>query len=100
MQKRILIAATAALLSLPLVMNAADEGKKKGGGFTAADTDNDGKVTKTEFIAFVKSRMDEKAATARFEELDKNKDGSLSREEFAAMGGGKKKEGEGKKKTN
>jgi len=100
MQKRILIAATAALLSLPLALRAADEGKKKGGNFAAVDTDGDGKISKTEFLAMSKTRgMDEKAANARFEALDKDKNGSLSREEFAAAGGGKKKEGEGKKKT-
>jgi hypothetical protein len=99
MQKRILIAATAALLSLPLALHAADEGKKKGGGgFTAADTDGDGKISLAEFTAAVKARgMDEKAAKARFDELDKDKNGSLSREEFAAAGGGKK--GGGKKKS-
>jgi Ca2+-binding EF-hand superfamily protein len=95
MQKRILIAATAALLSLPLALNAADE-KKKGGGFTTADADNDGKVTLTEYVMAVKGRLDETAAKARFAELDKNKDGSLSREEFNA---GAPKKGEGKKKT-
>jgi Ca2+-binding EF-hand superfamily protein len=101
MQKRILIAATAALLSLPLALNAADEGKKKGGGFGAVDTDGDGKISKAEFTAMSKTRgMDEKASNARFDELDKDKNGSLSREEFAAAGGGKKKEGEGKKKSD
>jgi hypothetical protein len=100
MQKRILIAATAALLSLPLVLNAADEGKKKGGGFGAVDTDGDGKISKTEFVAYSKTRgMEEKPATDRFAALDTDKNGSLSREEFAAAGGGKKKEGDGKKKT-
>ena len=98
MQKRILIAATAALLSLPLALRAADEGKKKGGGFTAVDTDGDGKISKTEFVAYSKNRgMEEKAANDRFAALDTDKNGSLSREEFAAAG--KKKEGEGKKKT-
>jgi len=91
MQKRILIAATAALLSLPLVLNAADGNKKKGGGFTAADTDGDGKVSETEYVAAVKSRMAEDAAKKRFAALDKDKDGSLSREEFGSGGGKKKK---------
>ena len=31
MHKRILVAAAAAFLSLPLAVNAAEEGKKKGG---------------------------------------------------------------------
>ena len=100
MQKRILIAATAALLSLPLALNAADEKKKGGGGFTAADADGDGKVTKTEFVAYVKSRMDEKAAAAKFTELDTDKDGFLTREEFAAGNTGKKGGGKKKKDAN
>jgi Ca2+-binding EF-hand superfamily protein len=85
MQKRILIAATAVLLSLPLVLNAADE-KKKGGGFKAMDTDNDGKVSKKEFVA---AQKDAGKAETRFTELDKNKDGFLSQEEMTA--GQKKK---------
>lgn len=98
MQKPILIAALAAVLSLPIALNAADENKKKG-GFAAADADGDGKVTKAEFVAYSKTRgMDEKAANARFDELDKDKNGSLSKEELAAAGGGKK--GEGKKKKD
>lgn len=96
MQKRFLIAATAALLSLPLATFAADENKKKGGPFAAADTDKDGKVTVTEYVAAVKGRMDDTAAKAKFAELDKDKDGSLSREEFNAGGGQK---GGGKKKN-
>ncbi|HUR60185.1 MAG TPA: EF-hand domain-containing protein [Opitutaceae bacterium] len=98
MQKRILIAATAVLLSLPLALNAADENKKKGGGFTAADTDKDGKISKVEYTTALAARMDEKAATARFGELDKDKDGFLSREEFNAGNTGKK--GGGKKKDS
>jgi Ca2+-binding EF-hand superfamily protein len=95
MQKHILIAATAALLSLPLALSAADEAKKKG-PFMAADTDNDGKVTLAEYVAAVKGKQDEAAAKAKFAELDTDKNGSLSREEFNAGAGGKK--GEKKKK--
>jgi Ca2+-binding EF-hand superfamily protein len=97
MQKRILIAATAVLLSLPLAVRAADETKKKG-PFTAADTDGDGKVSKTEYVAAMKGKLDAAAADAKFAELDKNKDGSLSREEFNA-GAGEKKGGGKKKKS-
>ena len=53
MKKQLLIAATAALLSLPLVLNAADEKKKGGGAFAAADTNNDGKVSSEEFAKAV-----------------------------------------------
>lgn len=85
MNKRILTAVFAALISLPLVVNAADE-KKKGGGFAAMDTDKDGKVSKKEFVA---AQKDAAKAESRFAQLDTNKDGSLSQEEFAA--GQKKK---------
>jgi hypothetical protein len=91
MQKRILIAATAALLSLPLAVNAADEAKKKG-PFVAADTDGNGSVSKTEYLAAMKGKLETAAAEAKFAELDKDKDGSLSRQEFNA-GAGQKKDG-------
>ena len=85
MNKRILTAVFAALISLPLVVNAADE-KKKGGGFAAMDKDGDGKVSKKEFVA---SQKDASKAESRFAQLDKNNDGFLTQEEFAA--GQKKK---------
>lgn len=85
MQKRILITVTAVVLSLPLALHAADE-KKKGGGFKAMDTDNDGKLSKKEFVA---AQKDAAKAEKRFEDLDKNKDGFLTQEELAA--GQKKK---------
>jgi len=97
MQKRILIAATAALLSLPLALHAADQNKKKG-PFVAADTDHDGKVSVEEYVAAQKGKVDEKAARAKFVELDKNKDGSLSREEFTAGSGKKSEDANGEKK--
>lgn len=92
MQKRILIAATAVLLSLPLALNAADE-KKKGGGFKAMDTDGDGKVSLAEFKAAMSKsgKMNDEQIEKRFKDLDVSpKDGALSAEEFAA--GQKKKE--------
>jgi len=97
MQKRILIAATAVLLSLPLASHAADEAKKKG-PFATADADNDGKVSQIEYVAAMKGKLDETAAKAKFAELDKNKDGTLSREEFNA--GVEKKGGKNKKDGN
>ena len=89
MKTRLLIAATAALLSLPLALHAADETKKKG-TFTTADADGDGKISPSEFVAAMKGKMDPAAAKAKFAELDMNRDGALSREEFNASGGGKK----------
>lgn len=90
-----LIAALAATLSLPLALNAADENKKKGGGYAAADADKDGKVTVTEYVAAMNGRLDEAAAKSRFATLDKDNNGSLTREEFNAGVGDKK--GGGKK---
>ena len=92
MNKRTLITAVfAAIISLPLVVNAADE-KKKGGGFGSMDANKDGKVTCEEYCAVVtkSGKTDEATAKKRFEALDTNKDKSLSAEEFAA--GQKKKE--------
>ena len=93
------MAALAAVLSLPLALNAADEKKKTGGAYATADTDSDGKVTETEYVAAMKDRMDEAAAKARFAELDKDKDGSLTRQEFNA-GAAEKKNGKKKKDSN
>jgi Ca2+-binding EF-hand superfamily protein len=89
MQKRYLITATAVLLSLPLVLNAADE-KKKGGGFGAMDTDKDGKVSKAEFMKAMDGKGEAAKTESRFKSLDANNDGFLTAEEFAA--GQKKKE--------
>ena len=94
MNKRTLLAvAIAALLSLPLALSAADE-KKKGGGFGAMDTDKDGKVSLAEYKASMSKsgKMDEGQIAARFKELDKNTDGFLTQEEYAAGQKKKKKE--------
>ena len=89
MNKRTLLTvAIAALLSFPLALSAADEGKKKGGGFESMDANKDGKLSKEEFS---KNQKDPAKAESRFAQLDTNKDGFLSKEEVAA--GQKKKEG-------
>ena len=86
MNKRFISSAViAAFVSLPLLVNAAEE-KKKGGGFAAMDTDKDGKVSKKEFVA---AQKDAAKAEKRFANLDKNNDGFLTQEELAA--GQKKK---------
>jgi len=81
MNKRTLIAAVlAALISLPLAVSGAEE-KKKGGGFAALDKNNDGKISKKEFVD---AQKDAGKAEKRFAQLDKNGDGNLDKEEFAA----------------
>jgi len=89
MQKHIRMTALAALLLLPLTLPAA-EGTKKKAAFAAADTDGDGKVSQSEYIAAMKGKLDESAAKTRFAELDKDKNGSLSPEEFSTSTGQKK----------
>jgi len=88
MNYRVTAAAMAALLSLPLAVQAADKSKKS--GFTAADADGDGKVSATEYVTAMKGKLDESAARAKFAELDKDKSGSLTREEFEGRTGEKK----------
>ena len=88
MQKRFVIAAIAALLSIPLAVTAA-EGRKKGGGFAAADKNSDGKLDQAEYVAYVKASKsgagkEDAAIKARFKGLDKDGNGSLSQEEFSA----------------
>jgi Ca2+-binding EF-hand superfamily protein len=89
MHKRILIAATIALLAIPLAAHAAD-GEKKKSPFVTADTDSDGKVSQAEYVTAMKGKLDDAAARTRFAELDKDRNGSLSREEFSTSTGEKK----------
>lgn len=77
----LLLAAVAALVSLPVETFAADGGRKKS-AFSKADTDGDGKVTQAEFVAAAKGKRGESKAADAFARLDKNKDGSLTTEEF------------------
>jgi Ca2+-binding EF-hand superfamily protein len=89
MQKHIRMTALAALLLIPLALPAAERTKKKA-AFAAADTDGDGKVSPSEYVAAMKGKLDESAAKARFADLDKDRNGSLSPEEFSTSTGEKK----------
>lgn len=56
--------------------------------FAAIDANKDGKVTSAEIEQLRRARLDERgrqANAARFNQLDKDKNGSLSQQEFAAM---------------
>lgn len=92
-------------------LQAADEGKPKKPGegkpgegkrnpeeiFKKLDTNNDGSISKEEFLAGPRAKQDPAKAEERFKALDKNSDGKISLEEFKAAGPpGGRKPGEGK----
>jgi len=56
--------------------------------FKGQDKDNDGKLNKAEFIAFLKAKPGDAKAEAAFKDADKNKDGFVTQAEFAPSGGG------------
>lgn len=90
----------AMIVCLAAAVQAAEgEGKKKGEG---KGKGKGGDVTKEQFVANAKKQAEAKGAAfeqakveARFEKMDKNKDGVLSGDEKQQP---KKKPGEGKKK--
>ena len=90
MNKRTLIAAAfAALISLPLAINAADEAKKKGPSFKEMAGDK-GHVTLADYKkAMAGGKMDDAAIEKRYKALDVDNNGKLTEEEFKA--GQKKK---------
>jgi hypothetical protein len=52
--------------------------------FATADANSDGKLTSREFTAAMKGTLSASAAKSRFKELDKNQDGALAGDEYAA----------------
>jgi hypothetical protein len=90
-----------ALLS-PFTASAQDakpKGGKQAAAFAAADKDSDDKFNLDEYTEFSKARQDTEAAKAKFTELDKDKDGFLTKEELRAdMKGKGGKGGKGGKK--
>jgi len=87
---------TAAVLTIQALPALAEEGKghKRDGGkymekmFTEQDTDGNGSVSEAEFQAFSKKR---------FDGMDGNKDGSLTKEEIKAHHEAKRAEWKAKK---
>lgn len=86
--KTLLATATAVFtLALPFTASAQDSAKPKNKGaaaFAAADKNGDGKLSADEFAAMNSERMDAAASKARFEKLDTDKDGFVTREELRA----------------
>ena len=88
---RILLAALAAAIALPVTASAAKGDRKKKNDapettFATIDKDGDGVVTETEYLALMSKPLGESAAKARFAQLDKDTNGKLSKEEYAATG--------------
>jgi Ca2+-binding EF-hand superfamily protein len=83
-----------ALLFSVSFATAADKGDKADPEaiFKKLDTNNDGSVTKEEYLATKKAQKDTDKAGKHFEKLDANKDGKLSKEELAAGEKSKKAE--------
>jgi Ca2+-binding EF-hand superfamily protein len=88
--RRILVSSLIVALALPAVSFAAKGDRKKQKdtaeavpAFASVDKDSDDSITETEFVA-ANEKLGAVAAKARHELLDKNKDGKLSKEEYAA----------------
>ena len=95
---RLVVAAVAAALALTSAAFAAkgDRKEKPAGearGLAKIDTDKNGSVSESEFVAAMKAKGGEEAAKTRFASLDKNSDGKLDKKELA----GAKNDTEGKK---
>jgi Ca2+-binding EF-hand superfamily protein len=84
--KKMLTLALIAGMFMPLLTGAQEKkGKSPDERFKALDTNNDGKLSKDEFVAQYKDDAEKKGkAEMRFPRLDTNNDGFLSLEEFKA----------------
>jgi Ca2+-binding EF-hand superfamily protein len=99
----ILFATIAAAVAAPTASLAAKAEKKSKNAtptemFDAMDKDGNGVVTQAEYIASVKERLGEDGAKTRLAEMDKNKDGKLSKEEFGVRSDQPKQKKRRKKK--
>jgi len=90
--KKLLALALIAGMFMPLMSGAQEKkGKSPEEQFKALDSNNDGKLSKEEFVARVKDDAEKKGkAEMRFGRMDTNNDGFVSLEEY--------KEGSMKKK--
>jgi Ca2+-binding EF-hand superfamily protein len=82
--KKILTLALVAGMFMPLLTGAQEKkGKSPDERFKALDTNNDGKLSKEEFVAQYKDDAEKKGkAEMRFPRMDTNNDGFLSLEEY------------------
>ena len=82
MKKKLLTALTLVLFLFHFTLVFAQETPKT--MFARMDTNQDGKVSKEEFMTF-HMEFAKKAQDARFDRLDTNRDGTISKEEFSAV---------------
>jgi Ca2+-binding EF-hand superfamily protein len=82
--KKFLAFALIAGMFMPLLTGAQEKkGKSPDERFKAMDTNNDGKLSKEEFLAQYKDDAEKKGkAEMRFPRMDTNNDGFLSLEEY------------------
>jgi Ca2+-binding EF-hand superfamily protein len=93
--KKILAVAAAFVICVPFMTAGTGAQEKKGKTpeeqFKALDTNNDGKLSKEEYVARITDTEKKAKAETRFGRIDRNSDGFLSLEEY--------KEGQMKKKN-
>ena len=85
---RFIVSTLITALALPAVSFAAKGDRKKAGAealpaFATVDKDSNQSLSETEFVT-ANEKLGSVAAKARFELLDKDHDGKLSTEEYAA----------------
>jgi hypothetical protein len=86
---RLIITTITASLLLPITASAAKADRKKAAeplpAYATIDPDSKGSVSKDQFVAALKEKLgSEDAAKTKFEALDKDSDGKLTKEEYAA----------------
>lgn len=94
LNKIILVALATSIAAPGVVFAAKGEKKEKVAAptFAACDKNNDGNVTKEEFVAAVQAAGgNAKGAEKQFATKDKDNNGKLSKEEYSARAGKKKK---------
>lgn len=96
---RLLTLALVAALAVPAATFAAKGDRKEKGGnaFTKIDTDGNGSITESEFVAANSKRGTAEAAKSKFASLDKNHDGKLDKAELAGAKNAGEKKGRKKK---
>ena len=89
---RIIVTSLVAALALPIAAFAAkgDRKKDKNPTFSVVDKDGNESISESEYVA-ANEKAGADAAKTRFGKLDKDGDGKLSKEEFGAGAGDKKK---------